>query len=440
MNTPIVDFVDRYIASGTRRLHMPGHKGESFLGCEARDITEIAGADALYEAGGIIAESEQNASALFGCPTWYSTEGSSHGIRAMLYLTVMLAKANGQSPRVLASRGAHRVFVSAAALLGIEVVWLPFGKTYLDSCTDVAAVGTALATDTFTAVYITSPDYLGTIAPIEEIAAVCRRFAVPLLVDNAHGAYLRFLSPSRHPMDLGATACCDSAHKTLPALTGAAYLHVAADAPSVFLSGAKTALSMFGSTSPSYLILQSLDRVNAVLATTYPSALAACVAQLEAIKALLNEHGWKCVGDEPLKLTVCPKPFGYRGDELAAMLREHDVECEFADPDYIVLMPTPANGDLAFLQEVFLSVERRAPILSRPPVPHGCEAVMRAHEALLSPQETVTAHEAIGRVLAVPTVSCPPAVPIVMGGERIDEAAIKAFDYYGVKTCTVVQG
>ena len=73
MNTPICDFVDSYRKSGALRLHMPGHKGKDFLGYESSDITEIKGADSLYEAEGIIAESEQNASDLFGCPTYYST-------------------------------------------------------------------------------------------------------------------------------------------------------------------------------------------------------------------------------------------------------------------------------------------------------------------------------------------------------------------------------
>ena len=78
MNTPVADFVQRYAKAGTARLHMPGHKGRCFLGCEPWDITEIHGADALYEAEGILAESEQNAAALFGSQrTCYSTEGSS---------------------------------------------------------------------------------------------------------------------------------------------------------------------------------------------------------------------------------------------------------------------------------------------------------------------------------------------------------------------------
>ena len=88
MNTPICDFVRKYAESRTLRLHMPGHKGVRLLGMEQSDITEICGADSLYEAEGIIRESEENASSLFGAHTFYSAEGSSLAIRALLYLVL----------------------------------------------------------------------------------------------------------------------------------------------------------------------------------------------------------------------------------------------------------------------------------------------------------------------------------------------------------------
>ena len=112
-DTPICDFVRRYAESGTARLHMPGHKGRGALGFEQFDITEIAGADSLYEADGIIAQSEANASLLFGCPTFYSTEGSSQCIRAMLYLALLYGKETGRKPVIAAGRNAHKSFLTA---------------------------------------------------------------------------------------------------------------------------------------------------------------------------------------------------------------------------------------------------------------------------------------------------------------------------------------
>ena len=142
MDTPIADFVRAYGASGAVRLHMPGHKGKSFLGCEALDITEVQGADALYEAAGIIARSEENAAALFGSGgTFYSTEGSSQCIRAMLYLA-LTGRPAGASNVIVAARNVHKVFVYAAALLDFEVVWLwPEESRSLCGCRVLGARG-----------------------------------------------------------------------------------------------------------------------------------------------------------------------------------------------------------------------------------------------------------------------------------------------------------
>ena len=145
MRTPIFDFVRDYVADDPVRLHMPGHKGAPFLGCEALDVTEIDGADNLYAPDGIIAESEANAGALFGCRTYYSTEGSSLCIRAMLRLFQQLTG----SRSVLAFRNAHKTFLYAAALLDLDVRWLhPREADAYYSCTVTAQdVETALRTD-----------------------------------------------------------------------------------------------------------------------------------------------------------------------------------------------------------------------------------------------------------------------------------------------------
>ena len=124
MDTPICDFVRAYGEKHALRLHIPGHKGKDFLGMEQLDITEISGADSLYEADGIIAKSEENASSLFGCRTVYSTEGSSQCIRAMLTLLLRYAKQQGRTPLIAAGRNAHKSFLTAAALLDIGVDWL----------------------------------------------------------------------------------------------------------------------------------------------------------------------------------------------------------------------------------------------------------------------------------------------------------------------------
>ncbi len=443
MNTPIVDFVRDYAAEEPLRLHMPGHKGVPALGPEALDITEVSGADVLYHAEGVIRESEENAAALFGsAKTLYSAEGSSLCIRAMLFLALQYAHLTGRRPLIAAGRNAHRVFLSGCALLGLEIAWLCGDEDTPLSCRiGPEALDALLSAERPAAVYLTSPDYLGRRADIPALAAVCRRHGALLLVDNAHGAYLRFLSPSLHPLDLGADLCCDSAHKTLPVLTGGAYLHLSESCPAALPPMAEAAMRLFASTSPSWLILQSLDLCNRTLAEDFPARLAERAAQLSGLKTALAAAGWTLAGDEPMKLTLCPKGRGYSGEALAAALREKGIVCEFADPDYCVFMFSPENSaeELAALRRALEALPVLPPITEAPPAPGRPEQVLSPREAMLAPFETLPLAESLGRVLAAPTVSCPPAVPILVCGERVDKRALALFQYYGLRELDVVR-
>ena len=444
MDTPICDFVREYSRKNVLRLHMPGHKGAAFLGMEQLDITEIDGADSLYEASGIIARSEANASALFGCKTLYSTEGSSQCIRAMLYLVQLHAGRNGRKPRIVAGRNAHKTFLTAAALLDLDVDWLcsKGNADYLACNLTAEDISEYLkrTTDRPAAIYLTNPDYLGNLVDIAAIAQVCHENGVLLAVDNAHGAYLKFLPRSEHPVDLGADLCCDSAHKTLPVLTGGAYLHLSDKFAEKFGGQAKQALAIFGSTSPSYLILQSLDRANVYL-ETYQEMLAPFLGQVYTVKKALQEYGYSLSGGEPLKITILTKPYGYTGTALAQILIRQDVIPEFADSDYLVLMLTPETGreGLKRLVSALMQVPKREAIMDHAPKLQTAVQSMSIREALLSDSEVVPVSRSLGRILAVPTVGCPPAVPIVACGERIDSHALKCFDYYGITECCVVK-
>lgn len=448
MNTPICDFINNYAKKDTARLHMPGHKGVSFLGCEKMDITEIRGADELYDAEGIIAESEANATELFGFgKTIYSTEGSSQCIRTMLFLALQKAERTGEKPLVLAARNAHKAFLYSCALLDLDVEWLmPEDGEKGSLCTcpitavQVEKTLSAMKQPPF-AVYITAPDYLGYSPDIREIAAVCKKAGIPLLVDNAHGAYLKFLKPSQHPVDLGAAMSCDSAHKTLPVLTGGAYLHFSEEWAEKIGHQAKKAMEIFGSTSPSYLILQSLDRCNQYLADGYCEKLEAAAAKVAAEKCFLQKQGWEVLDGDPLKLTVFTGKMGYTGEEVSAVLRRNGVECEFADLDAVVLMATPENTDRDFekVRSALGSLKKKT---ERPAVQMPLllpERKMGIREAVFSQWERVNCTEAVGRICASPCVSCPPAIPIAASGEVITAEMKELFLAYGIEKIEVVK-
>lgn len=441
MNTPLYDFLTRYAAQHPLRMHMPGHKGTSLVpelaAAYALDITEIDGADSLYEADGILRESERNAAALFGTvDTCFSAEGSSLCIRTML----ALMKREGRT--VIAARNVHHSFLSACVLLGLEVRWLypDYTGGLLSGVISPAALETALAEVRKPAcVFVTSPDYLGKCVDIAALASVCHAYDAPLLVDNAHGSHLAFLPQNHHPAVLGADLCCDSAHKTLPALTGAAYLHIMNPR---YAAGAKSAMTLFGSTSPSYLILNSLDLCNRYLETEIRPALVRVTRRLALLKTALAGRAVFYDG-EPLHLTLCASRTGLDGRTLAVRLREAGVACEYADRDFVVLLCSPMTTDAALdrLEDCLtallpVTAERHAP---QPFSLPRLSRVLPLREAALAAYETIPVEAAVGRICAGVRVPCPPAIPIAVSGEKIDADCVNIFKRYGILTVDVVK-
>lgn len=441
MKTPIVSFLKSYQEKSPVRMHMPGHKGAGILGFEGMDLTEIYGADELFAAEGIIKESEQNASSLFGCPTYYSTQGSTLCIQTMCTILCQDAKSKGKKPKILARRNAHRSFIHAAALLDFEIEWLYGNSDYLSCKIHAEDLEKAIIESLPTAVYLTNPDYLGNLLDIQSLASVCKKHNVLLAIDNAHGAYLRFLEPSLHPIDLGADLCCDSAHKTLPVLTGGAYLHLSESLNQVWKNDVKHFMEYFSSTSPSYLIMASLDAANEVLDTTFRNSLSECVRSVASLKNTLVQHGYTILSGEPMKITISTKEFGYTGNEIANLLMECDIYPEFYDSDYIVLMPSPYNtkDDLKRLETCLCGIERKPILINKPPKLEQSKKAMNVRQALFSSSITLDVSKSLGQVCSSVTVSCPPAILPVIPGEVISESSIEVMKYYGIETVRVVK-
>lgn len=254
--------------------------------------------------------------------------------------------------------------------------------------------------------------------------------------------------------------CCDSGHKTLPVVTGGAYLHLGPAAPIQDEATVRNALALFGSTSPSYLILQSLDQCNRILSEGYPLRLLQCGGYLTRLRRILNEAAEAALcpvplvvtgpWQEPLKVTLDAAALGCSGTELADRLRAAQIECEYADPRYVVLMFTPENTpqDFERLQTTLMCLLAAVPgKISRPESRAGefdtlqRQAVQRCtiRQAVLGAQEYVPVQQALGRVCAMPAVSCPPAIPIVVSGEEITLGAVELMQYYKIKEIFVMR-
>lgn len=447
MDTPIVNFLTEYSNTHQVRPHMPGHKGRSpladsrFKSMYAFDITEIEGADSLYESNGIIAKSEKNASELFGTKaTYYSCSGSTLCIQAMLFMM----KQEGR--KIFAMRNVHRSFLNACCLLNLEVEWV-YPKKYEGILSGMVPLGELEYLLSHNkkpaAVYITSPDYLGNMADIGAVSKLCKKYNAVLIVDNAHGAHLAFTPINMHPIALGADMCCDSAHKMLPALTGAAYLHIGNER---YIKKAKHAMSVFGTTSPSYLILSSLDLCNLYLAQNIREDIVRVQNEIHRMHSALSEYFRFSYGDT-FHMTIHAKESGCTGLQIVKFLKKDNIEPEYYDRDIVVLLFSPVTDAssvrviTASLLEAARTLDCHAKKISKNDGIGPCklESVMPMQEAFFADYEEIPVDNAEGRVCAGVHVPCPPAIPIAVSGEMINKECINIFKYYNIQTVDVVK-
>lgn len=421
LNTPLYNALIKHKEMNRASFHTPGHKSSGIINPDLLklDFTELPDTDALFEASGVILECERNLAGLFGAKrTLISAGGCSLAIMTMIRLA---AKDGG---KLLCGRNIHRSAVNAMALLGIEPVWiLPrnngsfTGRIYAEDVKKPLAENSDIC-----GCYITSPTYYGEISDISEISKACRAYKVPLLVDNAHGSHLKFLSQDIHPITLGASMTACSVHKTLPVLTGGALLNINDDR---FIEGAKEAMSLFASTSPSYPIMASID-----LCADYIDRNRDIYKDLELvvaeIKALANNLGilqpdGVC---DPLRLALNTASVGISGETAGEFFRNIGAEPEFSDSENVVFICTPFNSKDDFsrlrnavssvvkLDKNFIRADKQK--ISLP------KRVLSLREAVLGKSEFIPREKAVGRISADTACPCPPGIPMYMPGEIIE--------------------
>lgn len=431
----LTSFLSQYAENDTFRAHMPGHKGRALpefpelSGAYAWDITEITGADSLLEADGILREGERRTAALYSSADCCWSAGGS-----TLCIQAMLAKMRTEHRRVIAGRTVHRAFLNACILLGLSVEWVwPREGSLIAGRYDLGDFERILrrvsTSGEKACIYVTSPDYCGNMQDIAALSRICRRYDARLLVDNAHGAHLAFFAENKHPIVLGADFCCDSAHKMLPALTGAAMLHCAEPCGMEM----KQFMTLFGSTSPSYLIMQSIEAAMAYLSEEGTAGVQWCAQRSDVLRSRLSRFDF--VGDDPLHLTIRAD-----GNALAKALRAHNVECEYADSTCAVLLLSPVMKERDFrrLEQALEMCAAAAPLLP-PALPEPPEQVCTMRQAALSVWECVPIDTAVGRICGAVQVPCPPAVPLLVSGERITGEWAELMRFYGIGEVLVMR-
>ena len=438
-NTPLRQAVEEYLSRGMTRAHIPGHKGQPYglFGDVTRyDVTEVRGTDSLYEAREAIAACEARFARMYGAAhTLLSAGGST------LCIQTMLALAAQRGEKILMGRNCHISAVNAAALLGLTPEWIYPTRPALGgwaAMTGPEDVQKALAQHPdAAAVYLTSPDYFGALADLEAIARLCHRAGMPLLVDNAHGAHLAFLGEGLHPMAQGADLCCDSLHKNMPALTGAALLHLAGEE---FFPAAKLRMSWFGSTSPSYLIMLSAE---ALLGEEdrWRREFPRCAGRVGRLKELAARCGFALQQEscDTVKLTLGIAARGYDAASFGDLLNRYQIEPEYLNDLACVLMFTPFNTE-----EDYARVERLLREAAGPQRPAPEREVLRPErllplrEAFFAPGRLVPVEESAGCVAAATISRCPPGMALVGPGEQISPRLALLLKNYGVRQVNVV--
>lgn len=436
-DAPLYEQLSRQAARKAARFHMPGHKGRPILpGLNhpfALDYTEIEGTGNLYAGDEPILSAERAAARYYGAADCLFLTGGS--TQALMTAICAAVPAGGT---LALDRNCHRAVTHALALLDLTPVFIRPRPLDMDGSLpgllDPAEAERALAdAPEAAALLVTSPNYYGVLQDIPALAAVCRRRGVPLIVDAAHGAHLKATGlPS--PIEQGADLAAVSAHKTLPALGQSALL---LSSGRIAFGALLEAAPLFGTSSPSYVLLASIDLARAWLEGEGAAAYARCAARVAALRREINRATvFSALAEDgrapldPCRLTVCCRGANVTGHELSHLLHaDFGVDAEMADRGHVVFICTGADTarDCARLMGALRDgrfARRDARDAVPPPFPPPARACS-VRRAWFAPHREVPLGRAAGRVCARPLTPYPPGVPLVYPGERIRQVHVE---------------
>ena len=500
----IMERLIEYTGSDAYPFHMPGHKRQEIPDGMQRDfsdpygidITEIDGFDNLHHAEGILKDAMDEAAAVYGADrSWYLVNGSTCGILSAVFAVTE----NGG--RILTARNCHKAVYHAIYLNRLRAEYLypeeivEFGINGGIRAEDVRkalekdAMRCAGKCTKIQAVLITSPTYEGVVSDIRAIADVAHEYGIPLIVDEAHGAHLEYAdrchSFPKSALECGADIVIQSLHKTLPCFTQTAILHIKGDR--VDQDRVARYLSMFQTSSPSYLFMAGIQRCIRYMDSTgrdgmirYEERLKWFMEQMKGLQVLEVLTRDICgkyravAGWDPSKIVVSTmRAKDFHGEELAEMLRKnYHLEMEMTAPEYVIAMTSVLDTDEGFErltkalleidEELLKAEERRRKTVSetgdqkentvRERAEKNCKASETLQSRILRPNETMSICEAmdantgrtalqntVGKVSAEFIYLYPPGIPIIAPGEVFTREIVEMIEAYK-KAGLLVQG
>lgn len=441
MRNPLYDDLCKALGTYTISFHTPGHKYKAMqdLALMRIDTTEIEGTDHLHHSKGILKAAQERVAQAYGTKqSFFLVNGTTCGIHAM----ILSAVKKGQ--KLVIQRDSHKSVYNACALFNIPVVLLESRvdqKLGIPTGISMNRLATLLEADSsIGAVLLTSPNYFGLTTSIQEAANLCHKKGIPLLVDEAHGAHLPFsaLLPTSAVV-LGADLVCQSTHKTLPAMTQAAVLHVCSDR--VPLDQVMLSLEVIQTSSPSYVLMNSIDYAVYFAAQHGERLTQTLCRHLNKIRKSLRlkiglkdmQLGFKRFGPDPLRWIIPSEPFKMSGYTLDQQLRDHyGIQMELSSERYVLAIVTMLNSHTELealedaLTKIYLSGHNQV-YVQQSYVPHKARysPVVTLHEAFHREAEGVDLDHAEGRVLRTAIVPYPPGVPLILPGERLTKERLQ---------------
>lgn len=444
-NAPLYNALKEYTASGIVPFHMPGHKlgkgmPEEFLkNPAAMDITEIPGTDNLHHPTGVIKQAQELAAEAFGSDrTFFLVNGSTCGI----YAIISAICKPGDS--LIVARDSHKSVINGMLLAGVRPVYIMpeydsrFGIT---TSITVESLEQALLTNPgASGVLLTRPNYYGICCDLDKIAAIVHSYNKILAVDEAHGSHFRFNDALPVcAMDAGADICVQSAHKTLPAFTQAAYLHVKSDR--IDMEKLEYYLSVHQTSSPSYMIMASLDITREIMQKEGSKLLKRLIDSIEKNKADIFDEDFTFIDAKTIikystdssRIVINTGKLGITGYKADDDLRRiYNLQVEMSDLSNIVCIATIADTDetIAYLFSCLKNLARlhsgdhhQTPVYLKNSY-YTPEQQIEFYEVMQAKSEWVVLEQAAGRISKGIIAPYPPGIPIICPGEAISTSVI----------------